>query len=528
MTKACFSKLKFGVLLLLVQVHWDGFKLAPLRYLEAVGWRLIGKKVRARSRFSELNGKSPRAYCLWMARQEPMALRSLPRAMPAAGPMITVFIDHAPDYELVAATTASVLASDPNAHIVDQLPVGFTGWVLPLRAGDRLASEALPAYAESILQHRGSTVIYADDDLLDSAGRRHTPHFKPDWNPELFKYHDYLSGSALLCFRSPLPFIPSKIEDLTDAGLREPDIAPVHLPVVLHHFQGRATPPLPPPVHASPAVAYPHVTVIVPTRDRIELLSTCLDGLAITRYPRFDCVVIDNDSQELQTHKFLKTLPSDRFSVLPFPGRFNFSAMNNVAVQSARGDFLCFLNNDIEIIDPDWLRAMVLPAMSSDCGAVGAKLLYPDRTIQHAGVVTGVGGGAAHAHRFLKEGQEGYFNRAHLPQQVSAVTAACMVVEKRKFLEVGGFDAAHFPVAFNDVDLCLKLNARGWQCIYEPRAILVHHESKSRGDDRSTANRARFAGELAALKRIWGTDLRPDPFHHPQLSRFSDTFVVSI
>ena len=161
-------------------------------------------------------------------------------------------------------------------------------------------------------------------------------------------------------------------------------------------------------------------------------------------------------------------------------------------------------------------------------GGVGARLLYPDGTIQHAGVFTGIGGGAGHAHRFLRADETGYFNRARLPQRVSAVTGACLVVAREKFLSVGGFDEDHFPVAFNDVDLCLKLNSRGWQSFYEPRATLIHHESKSRGKDRSRMDRARFAGELAALKQVWNTDKLRDPFHHPNLSPFSEQFLIAV
>jgi GT2 family glycosyltransferase len=159
---------------------------------------------------------------------------------------------------------------------------------------------------------------------------------------------------------------------------------------------------------------------------------------------------------------------------------------------------------------------------------VGARLLYPDRTVQHAGVFTGIGGGAAHGHRFQKESDRGYFDRTRLPQRVSAVTAACLVVSREKFLAVGGFDEENFAVAFNDIDLCLKLNQMGWQSFYEPRATLIHHESKSRGSDRAKMNRNRFASELAALKRKWRTDERVDPFHHPNLSRFCEQFVISL
>jgi GT2 family glycosyltransferase len=159
---------------------------------------------------------------------------------------------------------------------------------------------------------------------------------------------------------------------------------------------------------------------------------------------------------------------------------------------------------------------------------VGARLLYPDGTIQHAGVFTGIGGGAGHAHRFLRAEEPGYFERARLPQRVSAVTGACMVVAREKFLAVGGFDEVHFAVAFNDVDLCLKLNQHGWQSFYEPRSTLIHHESKSRGSDRAKANRDRFSGELAALKSIWSTDRIRDPYHHRSLSPFCEQFLIAV
>ena len=214
--------------------------------------------------------------------------------------------------------------------------------------------------------------------------------------------------------------------------------------------------------------------------------------------------------------------------VIRVSGAFNFSRLNNVAVRRAKGDLLCFLNNDVEMPDPDWLAILVRQAVRPAIGAVGARLLYPDGTIQHAGVFTGIGGGAGHAHRFLGKDEGGYFERARLPQRVSAVTGACLVVARKKFLEVGGFDEEDFPVAFNDVDLCLKLNERGWQSFYEPRATLIHHESKSRGSDSLKANRARFAEELAALKRKWRTDERPDPFHHPHLSPFCEQFLIAV
>jgi GT2 family glycosyltransferase len=277
-----------------------------------------------------------------------------------------------------------------------------------------------------------------------------------------------------------------------------------------------------------PIVDAPPVSAIIPTRNQAQLLRSCIEGLAAADYPQVEIIVVDNGSDEPEALDYLARLEARGCKVLRRPGPFNFSRLNNDAVQHTAGSMLCFLNNDVEMIDRSWLSLMVRQAMRPEIGAVGAMLLYPDHTIQHAGVYLGIGGGAGHAHRFLAENDPGYFERARLPQLVSAVTAACMVVARDKFLAVGGFEEALFPVAFNDVDLCLKLNSCGWQSFYEPRARLVHHESKSRGLDSWGPNRARFAGELAALKAKWHTDRGPDPFHHPQLSPYSEQFVVAV
>jgi GT2 family glycosyltransferase len=257
-------------------------------------------------------------------------------------------------------------------------------------------------------------------------------------------------------------------------------------------------------------------------------LQTCLEGLERSNYPSLDCIIIDNGSDDPATLACLAGLDPKRYRVLRQPGPFNYSSLNNAAVAEAQGEFLCFLNNDVSMIEPDWLGLLVDHARRADVGAVGARLLYPDGTIQHAGVVIGVGGGAGHAHRGQDPAEDGYFLRASLPQFVSAVTGACLVVQREKFLAVAGFDQDCFPVAFNDVDLCLKLNARGWQTFYEPRAELVHRESKSRGTDHSGEKKVRFAGELARLKERWHTDRQVDPYHHPALSRFSEQFVIGL
>jgi GT2 family glycosyltransferase len=272
----------------------------------------------------------------------------------------------------------------------------------------------------------------------------------------------------------------------------------------------------------------PPVTVIVPTRNHVRLLTTCLEGIVATNYPRLELIIVDNDSDDAETLDFLAGLNPSQFRVLRHPGEFNYSAINNRAAGHASGHLLCLLNNDIEVVDPDWLAIMAFQASRATVGAVGPQLLYPDGRIQHAGVVIGMGNAAGHAHRFVDPASEGYFQRHALPQFVSAVTGACLVVARDRFLSVGGLDERNFAVAFNDVDLCMRLNRNGFQSFYEPRARLIHHESVSRGQDKDPISAARFAGELAALKLLWNTDHAVDPYHHTELSRSSERFVLQL
>jgi GT2 family glycosyltransferase len=403
-------------------------------------------------------------------------------------------------------------------------------WLCPLYPGDMLAADALSIYAGAATKAPDAALIYADDDLASSGQARRAPHLKPDWNAELFEHHDFVSGASIVRATSQLL---SELEHgnglqaLTRAAL-EHGGAPVHVPLVLHHRRDRPEPLVPPkPANLLPDPA-PLVTAVIPTRNQAGLLRDCVEGLARAAYPHVETIIVDNGSDDRAALAYLEELEREGATVLRAPGPFNFSTLNNAAVRQAQGEMLCFLNNDVEMLDGDWLALLVRQAIRPDIGAVGARLLYPDRTVQHAGVFTGIGGGAGHAHRFQREDDAGYFERARLPQRVTAVTAACLVVAREKFEAVGGFDEKEFPVAFNDVDLCLKLNQRGWQSFYEPRATLIHHESKSRGSDSAKPNRARFAGELAALKRKWHTDRARDPFHHPHLSPFTEQFLISV
>jgi GT2 family glycosyltransferase len=523
---------------LTASVHFDAFRIDPSAYLTATKWWIKRKRVRARGQFAPLLSRSRRAYSLWVLRQESEGLQY---AAAQDRPFILALIDirQSPDSDDLAATCknlseqgiAALLVGSPEApalaDAMAQIDWDGSPWLILMQPGDRIEPYTAAAYGAA-MNDPAVRLIYADDDLL-IGHRRCKPYFKPDWNAELFIHHDYLTGACMLHVRR------ADLEAVIDAADWPQRLTarmagqglPLHIHEMLHHRRSRPVPRIP----AKPLDLdgdLPAVSIIVPTRNRVDLLRTCLDGVAATDYPDVEVIVMDNDSDDPDTLHYLATLDPTRYKVLHHSGAFNYSAINNAGVAEARGRLLCLLNNDIEVIEPFWLAKMATQAIRPDVGAVGARLLYPDGRIQHAGVAIGVGNAAGHAHRFLRRDEEGYFHRHNLPQFATAVTAACLVVKREKFLAVGGLDARAFPVAFNDVDLCLRLNQRGWQSFYEPRATLIHHESVSRGLDRDPVGAARFAGELAALKGRWKTDQIYDPFHHPHLSRASEQFAVAL
>lgn len=469
-------------------------------------------------------------------------------------------------------TIAPGKPDNPGQALSQGVAAASGAFLLPLPEGAVLPPHALARHAEAIAAHPAADVLYGDEDRLDRRGRRIRPWFKSRWNGEMFLAQDYLSGACVIrasAIGGQALVHPSLDEAapyellLSVTGVGDHAIAPqsagvVHIPHVLAHLPDveqddgarsarvcavrrrlgpvgatarmgpfgtvRVEWPLPETDHC------PKVSVIIPTRDRVDLLRSAVFGvLDHTNWPNLEVIVVDNGSQKPEALEFLRQIGENpKVTVLRDAGEFNFSRLNNRAAACATGAYLCLLNNDVEMIGDGWLKALMRQAIRPGAGAVGAKLLYDDGSIQHAGVVIGMGDAAGHAHRFQKESAEGWFARAHIAHEVSAVTAACLVVDKRKFEAVGGLDETAFAVAFNDVDLCLKLRSAGWHNIYEPQAVLIHHESKSRGRDTAPRHIERYRRELAVLQQRWRTVGHVDPLFHPSLDRVSESYCLRL
>ena len=244
--------------------------------------------------------------------------------------------------------------------------------------------------------------------------------------------------------------------------------------------------------------------------------------MTLTTYKNFEILLVDNGSDEPAALRYFEELQRqyDNFHVIKDDRPFNFSALNNSAVRQARGELIALLNNDIEVITPDWLSEMVSIAVQPGIGAVGAKLWYLNNLLQHGGVTLGLGASriAGHTHHNLPMGQYGYFGRAVLTQELSAVTAACLVVLKKNYLEVGGLNETDLTVAFNDIDFCLKLKSRGYRNVWTPFAELYHHESATRGVEDTPEKKLRFMNEIRFMQQRWGDLLLNDPAYNPNLT----------
>lgn len=447
-------------------------------------------------------------------------------------------------------------------------------WVLLLRAGDALAEHALYWFAWVSQRNPDAAILYSDDDALDRSGKRCWPRFKPDWSLLHVRATNYLGDAAAFrgdevaagggitpeCVRygnyDLLLRVADRVGQAASGGIR-------HIPAVLLHraFAGADTPypageeaeawrlralhahlgrngasgevveTLPGCWHIRYRLTEPppFVSVIVPTRDAPALLRRCVESLLKkSTYPRFEILLVDNRSSDAEALAYLEEMAGDeRVRVFRYERPFNYSAINNFAVKRARGEVLCLLNNDTEVITPAWLEEMLGLLCQQGVGIVGARLLYPDGTVQHGGDLVGVGEVASHAHAFLSREDPGYLGRAMLAQEMTAVTGACLMVRRALYEQLGGLDEENFPVAFNDVDFCLRARAQGWRIAWTPHAELYHDESASRGRSPNKERTRRIRREAARMRKRWQRALGQDPFYNPNLNQVWPDFSLS-
>ncbi len=467
-----------------------------------------------------------------------------------------------------------VVFREKNGHISaasnSALEIATGEFVALLDHDDTLPEHALYYVANEINQHADVDLMYSDEDKINATGRRYGPYFKSDWNPDLFYAQNMFSHlgvyrrsilTAIGGFR--LGYEGSQDYDLCLRALGQTTPDKVrHIPRVLYHWraiEGSTALNIDSKSYALDAArramrdyfdahypdalvvdapgankrfGYNHIlwptvypepkaSIIIPTRDHCALLKQCIDSIREkTTYGNYDITIVNNQSTDPETLKYFETLKKQSIAqVINYDKPFNYSAINNYAVSQTDGDILVFMNNDIEVVTPDWLDEMVSHALRPDVGAVGAKLLYDDNTVQHAGVVVGVGPHrvASHAFHCIPRDAEGYYSRALLTHCVTAVTAACAVMRREVFKEVGGFDEVNLSIAYNDVDLCLKLREKGYWNIFTPHAVLYHYESRSRGQDKTPEKEARLQQEANYMLTHWGETLANDPFYNPNL-----------
>lgn len=433
---------------------------------------------------------------------------------------------------------------------------------------DLLPEHALYCVAQTILQHPETRLIYSDEDRIDDQGNRKEPHFKSDWNPDLFYSHNMISHLAIYHadiireiggFRAG--YEGSQNYDLALRFIEKINPHQIkHIPRILYHRR----------IHAADTAAStgsgkdelnagaralqehfdrcaisadveqltdleayrvnyalpenpPMVSLIIPTRNGYTLLYKCVESiLSKTTYPNYEILIIDNGSDDAALLNYFKELVERNREIHIIRDDsffFNYSALNNSAVKLAKGDIIGLINNDTEVITPDWLTEMVSLSIQEGIGCVGARLWYPDDTLQHAGLILGYKGIAGHIHSKISRGHLGYMGRAALRQSVSAVTAACLLVRKSVFAQVNGLNEADLAVIFNDVDFCLRVREAGFRNVWTPFAELYHHESATRGLEGDTPEKLnRFLKEVNYMETTWGGILKSDPAYNPNLT----------
>ncbi len=466
-----------------------------------------------------------------------------------------------------------VVVRDVNGHISAASNTGLQhaqgDFVVLLDQDDTLHKEALKCMAHYLSRHPNANVLYSDEDKIDADGKRSEPHFKPQFNLDLLYSHNYIShlGVYRRSLLEQIGGFREGYEGSQDYDLLLRCVAEsqpeqiIHVPYVLYHWRAiagstalaesekgyaqqaglkalsdhlshagvqvsegklpntyKVTWPLPEEL--------PLVSIIIPTKNGKELVKQCIESIyRLTTYSNFEILLVDNNSDDPQALSYFAQLAQQgKVRLLSYPHPFNYSAINNYAVKQAKGDYLVLMNNDIEILSPNWLDEMVGHLTRPTVGCVGAKLYYPNGFLQHAGVITGLGGVAGHSHKHFPGNHPGYFKRLQVTQTLSAVTAACLGVRKDVFEQVGGLNEQDLTVAFNDVDFCLKVRDAGFDNIWSPYIEMIHHESISRGHEDTPEKQARFAKEVRYMKMTWGESLPNDPYYSQWLTLDREDF----
>ncbi len=433
-------------------------------------------------------------------------------------------------------------------------------WVVCMRPGDILGPQALFRFAYEAIRHPCLMMIYSDHDQVDGLGGRFAPVFKPDFSLEFLRSTNYIGDCAAVRLSTLFQIDSVPLMRPHEIWLRVAEVHNAssigHVPEILWHqalrsekeqsdgsgerlidahlnrlgLNGKVVSIAPGCYRIFYEIPRAYmVSIIVPTRDAPEYLKTCLESvLNRSSYKNYEIIVVDNGSTDPDAVAYLKSLESrDRVRVLSYDHPFNYSAINNFAQRFAKGDVLCLLNNDTEVISPDWMQEMLGKLCQESVGVVGAKLYYRDGRVQHGGVVIGSGGCANHMHSFLTRGDPGYCNRAILAQDLSAVTGACLMTWRKLYIELGGLDAINLPVAFNDVDYCLRVREAGYRVIWTPFAELYHDESVSRGKDCSPEKAKRASREVSYMRKRWKRVMQRDPFYNPNCSYIRPDFSLS-
>lgn len=452
---------------------------------------------------------------------------------------------------------------DVSVNTNSALEMVAAAYVGILGQHDVLGKHALLFMAEALAYHSDAHLAYSDEDEISPKGNRCNPQFKPDWNPELLLGQNYIGHLALFKTQHAreiggfrLGYEGAQGHDFFlryTEGLDGSQI--IHLPFILYHSrqyevgmasgvrvvqeaidrrgqsgvverdaQGWYH------VRFKPLGEYPLVSLIIPTRNGLEVLEACVESIIEkTTGTRFEIIIVDNGSDDPGVLSYLDGLIKSKpfIRVLRDEGPFNYSALNNRAAAIANGEYVALVNNDIEVISPGWLTEMVGLAAQPGVGAVGARLLYGNTSLQHGGVVLGIGGVAGHAHKHFPRQDPGYMGRAKLLQTVSAVTAACLVVKKQIFEQLGGLNEQSLKVAFNDIDFCLRIREAGYRNIWTPHAELFHHESVTRGSDAAPGKRDRIAQEFEYMRARWGESLTQDTAYNPNLTLEYEDFGLA-